>query len=191
VTPARVLWSGGFDSTFLVLELLREGRLVCPVVMADDPTWNKRRQEGAARRYVADLLPADWRAKLAPEEVVPFAAFQSRMTIREQEAHGEAWDFSPQTPALAAVADLAGPLLAGYVAEDDAVRGGSVTLLHRAGVATPLQGWTKLDLVAQAERRGWLPILDRTWSCEEASGRTPCGWCVPCLLRVRPVKAAA
>jgi hypothetical protein len=44
----------------------------------------------------------------------------------------------------------------------------------------PLIKYTKLDMKEEAERRRWMPILEKTQFCFNPTFGRPCGFCIPC-----------
>lgn len=184
----KVLWSGGFDSTFLVLDLLRTGFRVHPVVLVDSPEWQKRQREAAARHRIRWALPREYAGRLGREEVLDWPEWVDRFEVLDQAAqHRYPEGYSSQIPMLAAAAKLTGPVLSGYLEDDGAVRRGDVTMLLEAGIGCPMISLTKPQLLARAARHGYGPLLDLTWSCEGASALVgPCGECDPCLQRLLP-----
>jgi len=188
-SPRRILWTGGFDSTWLVVDALLDGyRVEAPVwrgVGVGIGSWQKPANEDEARRRILHALPPDLQSRLRS------VAIDGRMTGAWQDAwaeltaaEGDRW-WPPQTYMIASLPQLTGPVEAAFVATDVTTsRPGIMAALERRGVRSPIADLTKPELLVDATRRGFRHLLDLTWSCEcDIAGA---GDCDPCHHRVIP-----
>lgn len=193
----RILWSGGFDSTALVLEGLARGDRIEPVYIDHDNGWKKDRYQMAAIARVIVALPEGLRARLTPVQRVTLEDVYRDTMARLAELDAAAIELgvgrSPQVALLHAVGRAVGPIEAAYVANDTA--GAQLPLsrelLLSGGIQMPLIRTSKLELWAAARDRGFEDLLRLTWSCEGPAGEPdwpewPCGRCDPCRHRLVP-----
>lgn len=66
--PITVIWSGGFDSTAVIIKYLEEGREVRVVSVSLSNNPNQARAEKDARRNITKLLSDEFPNKLIPSE---------------------------------------------------------------------------------------------------------------------------
>lgn len=234
-----ILWTGGFDSTWLVVDALLAGDRVDAVTWRGNGTipehgWQKVDNEDAARRRIVHALPPELRRGL--REVVEdgsgrrdrlgvarrwLALEGERLRLHREMAEAtldwwlrpENWTaardyaarcrlrFSEQSPMVGAAAIAHGrPVEAAYVAGDDlahAAQAPTREVLAACGVSLPLveRGLRKVDLLADARRRGFADLLALTWSCEGPTSEPvrvePCGECPSCLHRLLPATGTA
>jgi 7-cyano-7-deazaguanine synthase in queuosine biosynthesis len=190
----RILWSGGFDSTYLVLRALQAGQRVEPVYAWQEIDWQKQINEQEAIARVRHALPAELRRELLEIHREPLSDHWS--TYEEIEV--ELWaavpkgdGLSPQDAFLASVARRIGPIEMAVVA-DDPTQPGVMEILRREGVRFPLVAQSKAQILSRAVELGIEPYLRLTWSCEASVsflGGKPCGVCEPCRHRIIPAEA--
>ncbi len=209
----EVLWSGGFDSTALVLQALHAGDAVRPIVLeAGEVEWQKLRRERRARERIRETMPAEFRARLWPDRFIrqepifsridalhldadrrlqTIAACGCRPVLRADVAEypdGFPW-VSRQNALLLAFAELWPGVEAGFVESDQTFRCPVYGDRIRAAFRLPLADWSKAELLAWAESAGLRRLLDLTWTCEADNADAaagPCGACDPCRARIIP-----
>ena len=211
-TPLHhVLWTGGWDSTFRVADLvLTHARTVQPVYVRDPRrrTAQKeldrmaqlvrlmdRRQPGAAARVrpplVLDLgtMPRDPEVTAATERVaaamtvyeqyrflphVPFALGRDDVEIGWQDdatflyfpRHAYRQEPAPEPDAVFRL---------------DPARCDPDRYTMFARFSFPVIHMTKPRMAEVAQQRGFLSILEQTWTCRWPTVLgNPCGFCVPC-----------
>lgn len=191
--PVHVLWSGGFDSTFRVLQLLIKGKQVQPIYAVDTPDWSKRIRETAARKAIRHQLPLNLSRRLASDLIVPMedVLWQKERKLFSQ-TFGPA--YSPQLPWLIATVDAIKKPTEMLLVQDDFTtrQPAQLAILHQHGIKLPLSQFTKADLYHLAEQLGFSSLLDLTWSCDADYGGTsgrPCGKCDSCKERIIPQEA--
>lgn len=192
-----ILWTGGLDSTYLVVDALLAGDTVSAL------TWTgggrlrvpvaKASNEAEARARVTGLLPAELLPRLSAE------TFSDRQVDAHfDHAYAEMlhavpdhW-WSPQNYVLAALARVVGRAEAGLVADDPTARLPGITAILGRDLDLPLLGRRKRDLYADARARGFAGVLDATWTCEWVGrAEAACGTCKACELRRHATAAAA
>ncbi len=198
MTHRRILWSGGFDSTFLVIDALLAGHHVEAIRSDGWQDVHKSVKENIARLRVAAALPAELRRHLDEREEnhVAYLTGHDRIWQAHDELNAaiaaDDWT-SAQNGVLYMMPDIIGPRVeVGLVADDHTAQQPAVlAVLAKRGVDFPLVGQSKADLWLDAKRRGFDHLLTMTWSCEgpENNGvknlwAEPCGNCTPCRLRI-------
>ena len=192
VARKRLLWSGGFDSTYLLVSQLKAGEHIEAVYLTQDPRWQKQAREIEARQRIFHALPHELQSRLTVHQPDPLDAdVWRRWHILNVELQAITGGCSVQTAMLAAIADQRGPVQAGIalgdgVANDPKQR----ELLREHQVEMPLVDVSKTTMYQTAQCEGWAHLLDLTWSCEawnDEATAAPCGKCLPCQGRIRPV----
>ena len=188
----QVLWSGGFDSTYLLVSQLKAGERVEAVYITQNLGWQKQAREIEARQRIVHALPPELRARLKVHQPDQLGQeVWARWYTLNADIQTQTGGCSAQTAMLAAMADQRGPLQAGIAKGDlvanDAVQRG---LLLEHQVEMPLLNVSKAAMYETAKAEQWGHLLDLTWSCEaynSMAAAQPCGVCLPCQGRIRPV----
>jgi hypothetical protein len=208
--PVNVLWTGGWDSTFRVLELTLGHHLpVQPWYFVDEErgsTATERRTMAALRSDIAERDPLAAHLIRPTQEI---AVSSIVLDPRLREAHGSL-RIGSQYLWLASfleregmegfelgavrggghlyrilweeVEEAPGPTGRTYRLRED-VRNPNLELFRR--FAFPLLPYSKPDLRARAEAMGWMDLMRRTWFCFSPRGEAPCGMCAPCLVAIQ------
>lgn len=197
MTVRSILWTGGFDSTWLVVDALLRGERVDAFTSTGWNAPHKAVREMVARERIKQTLPAQLRRHLwHVEECHADVAIERRAKQTWAEMLTvEPAGTSPQNQILALLPAVIGrPVLdTGHVKDDPTTNQVAVrAILERHGIRMPLAHVTKVELLADARRRGFDNVLDLTWSCEgpldrdDGPGLTgpPCGECEPCRMRI-------
>lgn len=182
-----ILWTSGWDSTYLVLDLLVVKReAVRPVYVIDRgrPSW---RIELATMDKIAGMLKAldpEAHALLQPRIVFekdglkPNAAisvaFNKLKTVRHIGSQYE-W--------LALLAEQEGyeAIELGVHKDDPFVKfSNEEDFSAYRRFAFPLLGVTKVQMGENAKRHGFAALMEETWFCHHPLRGRPCGTCYPC-----------
>lgn len=206
----RICWSGGFDSTLLVLSALMRGDTVTPILAPMGPEdWQKTRRERAARDYLRVHLPPGLRSRLHPAADITadthtrqsplqrdYDHFLDELATRRHDVGLSLQDgYNAQIPMLLAVAQAASPtpqvIEAAFVSTDVSLQDPATFSLLSERIQLPFQHVSKAELLAQ--HPALYDLLLRTWSCEAhitdgplQNRLSPCGQCDPCLARIIP-----
>lgn len=205
--PVNVMWTGGWDSTFRVLDLaLRQQRRVQPHYVRRDARKSNAHELAAMRAILALVLHRHGPAvagRIAPLIVAEHAALTIPPTLRQwHRALRQHYPLVPQYLFLHAYALHAGltDLELGVVRSDslaDFLRPHLVTagdgLILAAEVRLPalalmrpfrfpLLNLTKTEAGARAETAGFLPEMMLTHFCHRPLPTgAPCGNCYTCV----------
>ncbi len=210
--PAKLLWTGGWDSTFQLLRLAYvEGRRVEPCYLIDESRGSTGVELLAMKNIRLGLRRHDARAatRVGPtrffsvmdmaEEATTRRAYenvlQSRFIglqylwlarfCRQQGIAGLQLCIHREDKAAAVVAPLVVP-----VAEKPEVfrvatrHAGSDEHTLFGRFEFPLLTMSKLDMQARAEAGGFLDLMYMTWFCHHPVRGKPCGCCNPCRYTV-------
>ena len=201
--PVYVLWTGGWDSTFRVLDLtLRQRRAVVPVYVL-----GRERRSTDAELATMEMI----RSRLATRDPTAASLLAATRLIQKLEAdddYKEAWDrirrnhfLGSQYHWLPRSLNAAGfPITELCIHRDDkaaAVIGDRVVYesnciqvdaesgsdLHSlfARFRLPLFDLTKLEMESAALAAGFVDIMEISWFCHNpTSAGRPCGACNPC-----------
>jgi hypothetical protein len=197
-----VFWTGGFDSTFRVLDrLFNRGLTVCPVYLVDLGRPSHELEIETMSRLRRLITDRDRGACLAPLHMFSRAEIVVDANIVEAAARLRARDgIGTQYAWLTQFARDHGIGPGGI--ELGLNRSDSAEAWHRRafddpygpaprplpGDATvvfgpyrlPVIGLRKTDMRRIARESGFEDILDQTWFCHSPIGGKPCGACHPC-----------
>lgn len=206
-TPRPVLWTGGWDSTYRVLELLLcEQRAVEPHYLIN-PQRRSHAYEVRAMEHIRQQLTLrnpEAAARLGPLQgtrVTDLPAdelYRQRLqAIRRLEPLGPQYEWLARYRRSAGLASLelcihrddrAHHVLEGHVAP--APQGGwmlrpdlnETALGLFAGFVFPVFGLTKLEMAERANSAGFADLLELSWFCHDPTPEgKPCGVCPGCV----------
>lgn len=205
--PAKILWTGGWDSTFQLMRLLlSERRCVEPYYLIDEDRPSTGMELLTMRRIRARIRethgPADellrstrffsvFDIPACPKITDAFEAIRRRKFMGGQyewlarfcEHHG-----ITGLQLCIHVDDMAAAVVRPLV---PAAQDGQPRLLDRRASGTsehtlfeyfefPVLDLTKKDMDRIAKEHGWDPIMQMTWFCHDPRNGRPCGLCHPC-----------
>jgi hypothetical protein len=212
--PARLLWTGGWDSTFQLLRLLLlERRCVKPYYILDA----ERKSTGAellTMKRIKDRLVRESPSVRNLLQATHFAAAhellevpeitQTFQKIRRDKYLGTQYDWLPRFCHQCQITQLqlcihkddkAHAILQGLVTEaaagdtsvlrmDPKFEGTDESRLFSCFLF-PLFEFSKTQMAEFADRHGWREIMDMTWFCHTPTRKlTPCGRCKPCIYTI-------
>ena len=199
----NVLWTGGWDSTYRVLDLVAvKGRHVQPYFMTSRHRRSVRREAAAMEGIRARI--GEHGKRIAPTIVVDGDTLpKSKSLAARLETLRASGYLGTQYLTLARLAehlgladcelsvhfdDRAYEFIAPHAHE---VRDGADSY-HQLNVGAPyavrmferfrfpLLTLTKLDMEARAREHGFADIMELTWFCHSPFLGRPCGTCAPC-----------
>lgn len=210
----HVLWTGGWDSTFRLLQLaLVRGRAVQPHYIVDTgrpSTLHELRAIHAIREGLRDLSP-DAARRVAPTHVVSIHDIAPDPTVTARYARlrsrgplGTQYDWLARFVRQYGVRDLelcihvddkaeafVRPHVALYESRDgDGWWALSPSVADDPDLALfesyrfPLLTMSKLEMREIARAQGLLPLMLQTWFCHSPIGDAACGRCNPCVYTV-------
>lgn len=216
-TPVNLFWTGGWDSTFRLLQLLLEHRLpVAPVYLIDDTRASTQFEfdtMDAIRDALFDAYPRA-HALLRPTQVsrvsdiapdaeldAGYARLAARYGMGNQYAWLSRYCRQQRLRGIELSCECAlhgaGVMLQANIAPIETPQGYAsfhippgapdpdATLLFGA-FGLPLVRTTRQQMVAQAQREGWMRLMGMTWFCHHPTrAGTPCGLCNPCLASIK------
>ena len=195
-TEYRLFWSGGIDSTVLLLSMLFQGISVEPFWVAVNAAPDAMNHEHEARERIVRSLAADQRKLLRPERrfAVPdyydafvdirlqlaVAGIHTTTRIPRSAAQGYIrWNHV----ALLSVARIMGPTVSGICQQQQISRMPEERrIAEERGLLMPIVDWTKSQILDEADSLGVLQMLRETWSCPNPIENKPCRrpgcvWC--------------
>jgi hypothetical protein len=206
--PVRILWTGGWDSTFQLLQLLlSENRRVEPYYLIDEDRLSTGAELLAMKRIRKMIFqihePAA--ALLQPTRIFSVSEIpshprltQAYETIRDDKFMGSQYDWLAR---FCEHQGISGIQLCIHQDDKAAViidplvtvtqhRKDSYQLDHRYSgtheyslfkyFEFPVLKLTKADMAVIARERGWSQIMEMTWFCHKPIRGSPCGRCNPC-----------
>ncbi|MCL1636059.1 hypothetical protein M2650_15650 [Luteimonas sp. SX5] len=213
-SPVRLLWTGGWDSTFRLLQLLLLHRVeVAPIYLQDATRASTRieldtiarigdrlrKQYPHTRALLQPLLIAE-AADVADDEDIADALRDVRKRVYIGNQYAWLSSFCKRNgihdvELCVHVDDKVQTLLHAFVAETEHPAGYRTVRVDpkHAGTAEfelfryfsfPVFRIDKLDMARQADAEGWSPLMDMTWFCHTPSRGRPCGLCGPCVYTI-------
>lgn len=205
----NLLWTGGWDSTFRLVELSRQECTVQPVYLHGDG----RRSESFERKAMGDILNLLWKrpetkANILPVKYVEIASIPENQEItdaykRVTENHrlGSQYEwiarYAAVTPGCELCSEKPHPNGIGYMSKLITSEGQIVPTgdIHRFKVVSdskdvmmilgnvyfPIKDKMELDMVSIIKEWGYEDVMKHIWFCHAPlkSGK-PCGFCRPC-----------
>lgn len=189
----NVLWTGGWDSTFRVIQLLSLGSDVVPHYICD-PGRASTSFELSAMQRIRQLLQSDERLEgnLLPLNVVEFSDFEKYPDISEayldimREYYiGEQYKWIAEycrsrNIESIDISVLSNPFILKYHDSKDY----PYSLIFE-NLNFPLINFSKLGMKKWCIDNGFISIIEESWFCHSPtrSGK-PCGTCSPCIVAV-------
>lgn len=211
----RLLWTGGWDSTFeLLRELIVQRRCVEPIYLVDEARRSRQIEMRAMDRIRARLgmMDADAAARLKPTWFarVGDVAYDERITAAfqrlERDFHiGTQYDWLARFCAEHGLDHVVMGFENGRQGAHGVLRdavdegrwtGGRVHRVRADALGSdvglvfgryvfPLFERTKRDMAHEVDERGWRPLMLETWFCHRPVGDQPCARCHPCVQAIR------
>ncbi len=200
------LWTGGWDSTFRVIQLYQRGISIQPIYVIDHnrPSSEKEIETIASLAKQIEDKFKDSDGRILPVQLIKRKNIRSNVylkrifkSIKRRQPIGKQYYW------LACLSKKYGPLEQCFHKEDrDQLisieelteikdeTGGKNWVVNRKkmgflrsqlfkNVRFPLIYISKLEMKSYAEEHGFIDIMDNTWFCHK-SGEKPCGGCSPC-----------
>lgn len=213
--PANLFWSGGWDSTFRLLQLVVEqGRLVQPYYIID-PNRLSLRHEFKAMSTIENLIYQRYpqtRGLILPtitaevDDIVIDKEFEQAYQeyLKTKKLDTQYWwmghfcrqhDIHDVELSVERKANPKPGQRPTYFLEkvgegpeyriSDQYREG-IEFVMNGRYSFPIYGMTKMDAKEYSDKAGWSDIMALTWFCHyPIRGRYPCGTCLPCDLVLR------
>lgn len=208
-----LLWTGGWDSTFRLLQLLHDTDAdVQPLYLVEEGRGSTPR-EIETMRSIRERIEHRWPETSNRLRATDYGSYRA---TRMKPRHREQWEALKQRGRVG----LQYPILASYANHNDMDRmdlsierrGGTIQDILEPVVEQrdtpagpvyalpssvdgpealfehftfPLLNYTKLDMKGEAKRRGWMPIMKQTQFCFNPTFGRPCGVCHPCRIAKR------
>ncbi|WP_423148274.1 hypothetical protein [Rubrolithibacter danxiaensis] len=209
-SPVNLLWTGGWDSTFRLIQLIIETDAIIQPVYIIDPerastlmeitTMNKIRHKieekfpGTGNR----ILPHNYYSRLDIPEVPELS--NKLKALKQESFIGRQYDFLSR---LAYTQQISGLELAihvddkaHYFIKNKVVKKQSPLIGEyfemdedkpdesNASIFSyfrfPILNWSKVQMMKYAEEKEVLDIMMSTWFCHQPIANHPCGICNPC-----------
>ncbi len=202
--PVNIFWTGGWDSTFRVMQLLiEEKRKVQPhfVVRGQASVGKEITTMIDIRRELFRNYPVT-RDLLLPTEYIDVRNIIEKQEItnavnyiKKRQEFAQQYDFCSRYCFQNDIDDMemcihkddkAHKLLAPYLENSTWKINGEKTEKGQKAYDVfqyyrfPLFSMTKLDMKKIAKSCGWLDLLEMTWFCASPYKGKPCGFCGPC-----------
>lgn len=210
--PVRILWTGGWDSTFQILMLVEHGMCVEPVYLIDEDRvstlWEIRAMKAIRSRLETRypksrslVLPTRFHAVGDIRCDPAISGAYRRVCSRSYVGGQYEWlarfctEYEIQGLQLCIHKDdRAHKVIQGMVREvrwrgmvmhaisEDFAQTDEFVLFRY--YTFPVLNLTKRDMETISRERGWTDIMGLTWFCHRPRGKSPCGTCNPCLYTV-------
>lgn len=206
--PVRILWTGGWDSTYRFLDLvINQNRVVEPYYIIDSnrPSFSKEIQTMVGiKKLIFNRMPGS-QELIKPtiftelNDVQPDSKISQKFKrLLARRYLGSQYDWLARFAAQAKINDLelcihaddkAHYFLQSNVHQTQ-VDGLEFSILNKDLIDSdlgifknfhfPLFDLTKLDIQAMSNQSGFNDIMEKTWFCFTPINGKPCGKCAPC-----------
>ena len=212
--PVNLLWTGGWDSTFRLLQLLLLHRVHVIPHYLEDPTRAstpiERQTMARISEHLCEAYPHT-RELLQPMRIVAVAGIEpdaeidaALREIRKRSFIGSQYAWLPAYCKHHAMTDMelgvhvddkVQALVRPFALEFDHPAGfrsvrvdprhaGTVEFKLFRYFSFPLFHIDKVGIDRQADAEGWSDIMDMTWFCHTPVRGRPCGICAPCVYTI-------
>lgn len=209
VEPTKILWTGGWDSTYQLLQLvIIQNRSVAPFYIIDEARQSTGMELLAMEKIRSSIRKIDRKIakRIGPTQFhfVSDIAKQSNITkayeaICRKSFIGGQYDWLARFCSQQGISDLqlcihkddkAQAVVVDRVTVcpqadtlfklDDVYRGTDEHTVFQY-FSFPVLNLTKLEMQKISRDRGWNEIMIKTWFCHRPKLGNPCGICNPCL----------
>lgn len=213
-TAVNLLWTGGWDSTFRLLQLLLQHRVPVVPYYLEDPTRASTRTELETMARIADRVRDAW--PHAGDLLQPLRIFRvtdvevdaeitgALEAVRSRSYIGSQYAWLPAFCKQHGIGDMelgvhvddkVQALLRGFVVwfnHPCGYRSLRVDRGHEASAeyrlfryfSFPLFDIDKVGIGHRAGTEGWSAVMEMTWFCHRPVRGGPCGICAPCLYTI-------
>lgn len=186
-----VLWTGGWDSTFRVIQLLSQGDDVRPHYICD-PGRASTPMEISAINRIADSLKnkSKLNGKLFPVTIVEFSDFEkysdieaAYLDVMKMHYIGEQYKWIADYCRFNKVESIDISVQNNPFIKKNHARNDYPFSVIFKGLKFPLITYSKQDMKNWCIENGLLEVLEESWFCHSPT-RTgkPCGVCSPCIV---------
>ncbi len=208
----KILWTGGWDSTFRILQLAKKDVIIQPYYIIDHDRKSQPieldtigmltrdiQSKNSTHCVIRDLISIE--ADEIPEDTAISDAYQS---LKEKVWFGGQYDWFARIgknipnleltvhtddKALAVINEFGKVIkkndgsIGEYYVLDTATSSRELSVLF-GGFRFPLLNYTKLDMKKEAEEHGFIEIMHKTWFCHRPVNNEACGSCNPCVYTI-------
>ena len=207
----NLLWTGGWDSTYRILQLFKKEVIIQPYYLLDNR--NSEKQELQAINTITEIIKKHSETNCIIKELITakvvdipedFEITKSYKDILKTDFFGSQYDwlarFSKNIDNLELTIhedDKACLIInkhGGVNKKNNTYKGeyfelnssiSSTNLINVFGnYHFPLLKITKLEMKKNAENSGLIDIMNKTWFCHNPVKNKPCGKCNPCLYTI-------
>lgn len=210
----NILWTGGWDSTFRVIELSREEVKIQPYYVLDN-TRNSQKNELETIKNISEKLRhhENTKAEILPIKLIEIESIEKDEEITQiyNKMHKK-YKIGSQYDYLARLALKIDNLEIGLENEPSSKalnfinRCGALKKTRIKGMDTyvidaekskfeliklfgnlnfPIIDKSKMKMKEIAEKMGYGEIMNMTWFCHNPINNEPCGFCNPCISTIR------
>lgn len=209
-TPVNLLWTGGWDSTFRLLQLLLDEIRVVQTYYLIDANRKSTINEIATILKIKKVLISDYphtSVLLLPtifheiSSIKPNGDISNSYTEISSKIHlGSQYDWLARFCDEQNIDGMELSLIKGGITSNlisssslvDIQKNGDVSdlendIIHRLFhyFSFPILNLSKLDIKNISEEKKWMKIMNMTWFCHKPrAGQIPCGRCRPCRIAV-------
>lgn len=194
-TIINILWTGGWDSTFRMIQASRQGKVIQPyyVIDTDRPSSLNEMEQmleikaALSRKYslsnIKDIIYMNLASMVIDEK---YTAAQARLMNKATLGFQYEWISSLsrqiENLELCIHKDDKAEFFVRKMLQERAQNGNrnSDEELIFGALQFPLLDYTKLDMEEECIQGGDLDILNLSWFCFTPINGTPCGLCNPC-----------
>ncbi len=205
-----LFWTGGWDSTFRLLQLAEQNIIIQPIYVISEPRLG-RKQEQTAMKKILNLIKSSNKFIAEIKDILIYKQqdiiekYYDEAIIKSSDFCHEKYNLGEQYGWLSLLAKhlnikIEMGILFGERSKVDNFfkkegkiieldDGRKVVDIHNSSenvinlfsnVIFPIAGYTKTDILKFSKQKDWYDIMSITWFCHTPKFGLPCGRCNPC-----------
>lgn len=188
----KILWTGGWDSTFRMIQLSRCNSEIQPYYVVDTARSSSLKEIQQMQKIKKQLSVKYPNCKIHDVNFIELSSITVHSKYSEAHARlNESSFMGSQYIWLAALASTINDLELCIHRDDKAevfvekLRQAQCELLDEklifGDLKFPILDYTKLRMEEESRKSGDLEILNQSWFCFDPINDSPCGFCNPCI----------
>lgn len=175
----KILWTGGWDSTFRMIELSRKNVVIQPIYVLDSERKSTDNELKAMDKIIQDLNKRDeTKAKINAIKII------KKEDIPENKEITDAYKIINARTRLGSQHDWLARLAVEYIGYMDKEKSSNEGRLVLGNFRYPIIEKTEKQMLNIIKEEKYEEIMKHIWFCHSPINGKPCGICHPCCVKI-------